>query len=152
MPQWYICCLISSFKKGGEIQTGLNCEYDGLSEVILSLSHSSVNVRFLKRVTTYLIAVTKIVKASASALQIYSMYFLHFLHVSHFPYCNLTVLFTFNCCSKYSGINVKLIYSFFTVTSTLDCIWQILVKCKFHMSPVSTVISLYIFAVQRRTL
>ena len=23
-----------------------------------------------------------------------------------------TVLFTFNCCSKYSGINVKLIYSF----------------------------------------
>ena len=44
-------------------------------------------------------------------------------------HCNLTVLFTFNCCSKYSGINVKLIYSFFTVTSTLDCIWQILVKC-----------------------
>ena len=33
-------CLLSSFKKGGEIQTGLNCEYDGLSEVMLSLSHS----------------------------------------------------------------------------------------------------------------
>ena len=41
MPQWYICCLISPSKKGGKIQTGLNCEYDGLSEVILSLSHSS---------------------------------------------------------------------------------------------------------------
>ena len=32
---------MSSFKKGGKIQTGLNCEYDGLSEVILTLSHSS---------------------------------------------------------------------------------------------------------------
>ena len=31
-------------------------------------------------------------------------------------HCNLTVLFTFNYCSKYSGINVKLIYSFFTVS------------------------------------
>ena len=41
LPQWYICCPISSFKKGGKIQTGLNCGYDGLSEVILSLSHSS---------------------------------------------------------------------------------------------------------------
>ena len=39
MPQWCICCLISSSKKGGKIQTGLNCEYDGLSEVVLSLSH-----------------------------------------------------------------------------------------------------------------
>ena len=35
-----IFCLLSSFKKGGKIQTGLNCEYDGLSEVMLSLSHS----------------------------------------------------------------------------------------------------------------
>ena len=35
-----IFCLLSSFKKGGGIQTGLNCEYDGLSEVMLSLSHS----------------------------------------------------------------------------------------------------------------
>ena len=38
--QWCICCLISSFKKGGKIQTGLNCEYDGLSKVMLTLSHS----------------------------------------------------------------------------------------------------------------
>jgi hypothetical protein len=30
-----------SFKKGGKIQTGLNCEYDVLSEACLSLSHSS---------------------------------------------------------------------------------------------------------------
>ena len=29
-----------SFKKGGKIQTGLNCENDGLSEVILTLSQS----------------------------------------------------------------------------------------------------------------
>ena len=29
-----------SFKKGGKIQTGLNCEYDGLSKVVLSLSRS----------------------------------------------------------------------------------------------------------------
>ena len=35
LPQWCICCLISLFKKGGKIQTGLNCEHDGLSEVIL---------------------------------------------------------------------------------------------------------------------
>ena len=41
MAQWCICCLISSSKEGGKIQTGLNCEYDGLSEVILTLSHSS---------------------------------------------------------------------------------------------------------------
>ena len=40
-------------------------------------------------------------------------------------HCNLTVRFTFNCCSKYSGIIVKLIYSFFTVTSTLNCIKQL---------------------------
>ena len=58
-------------------------------------------------------------------------------------HCNLTVLFTFNCCSKFSGINVKLIYSFLTVTSMEN-------TCKvytFYMCPVSTVISLYIFAV-----
>jgi hypothetical protein len=36
-----IFCLLTSFKKGGKIQTGLNCEYDGLSEVVLSLSHSN---------------------------------------------------------------------------------------------------------------
>ena len=41
-----IFCLLSSFKKGGEIQTGLNCEYDGLSEVILTLSHSSAYSMF----------------------------------------------------------------------------------------------------------
>ena len=35
-------------------------------------------------------------------------------------HCNPTVLFTFNCFSKYSGINVKLIYSFCTVTSTKE--------------------------------
>ena len=32
-----------SFKKGGKIQTGLNCEYDGLSETCLSLSHSRLD-------------------------------------------------------------------------------------------------------------
>ena len=41
---------------------------------------------------------------------------------------NLTVLFSSNCCSKYSGIIVKLIYSFFTVTFTLDWIRQ----CKLY--------------------
>ena len=41
LPQWCICCLVSSFKKGGKIQTGLNCEYDGLSKVVLTLSHPS---------------------------------------------------------------------------------------------------------------
>ena len=40
--QMCIFCLPSSFKKGGKIQTGVNCEYDGLSEACLSLSHSSV--------------------------------------------------------------------------------------------------------------
>ena len=35
-----IFCLLSSFKKEGKIQTGLNCEYDVLSETCLSLSHS----------------------------------------------------------------------------------------------------------------
>ena len=39
-------------------------------------------------------------------------------------HCNLTVQFTINCCSKYSWIIVKLIYSSFTVTSTLDYIRQ----------------------------
>ena len=32
--------LISSFKKGGKIQIGLNCEDDGLSKANLTLSHS----------------------------------------------------------------------------------------------------------------
>ena len=36
-----ICCQLSAVKKGGKIQTGLNCEYDGLSEVFLTLFHSS---------------------------------------------------------------------------------------------------------------
>ena len=41
LPQWCICCLISSFKKAGKIQTGLHCEYyDALSKVSLTLSHS----------------------------------------------------------------------------------------------------------------
>jgi hypothetical protein len=31
-----------SFKKGGKIQTGLNCEYDGLSEARLSLFYSNI--------------------------------------------------------------------------------------------------------------
>ena len=44
-------------------------------------------------------------------------------------HCNLTVHFTFNFCSKYSWIIVKPIYSFFTVTSTLDCIRQLNVNC-----------------------
>ena len=45
----YIFSLPSSFKKEGKIQTGLNCEYDGLSEACLSLSHSSLKnfVQFL---------------------------------------------------------------------------------------------------------
>ena len=38
-------------------------------------------------------------------------------------HCNLTVWFTFNCCSKYSWIIADL--QFFTVTSTLDCIRQL---------------------------
>ena len=37
-----IFSLLSSFKKGGKIQTGLNCEYDGLSEACLTLSHSNL--------------------------------------------------------------------------------------------------------------
>ena len=47
-----------------------------------------------------------------------------------------TVISLYYCCSKYSGINVKLIYSFFTVTSTLDCILGLLYMantCKVHM-------------------
>ena len=32
--------LLSTFRKGGKIQTGLNCEYGDLSEVVLSLSCS----------------------------------------------------------------------------------------------------------------
>ena len=61
--------------------------------------------------------------------------------------CNLTVQFTFDCCSKYSGINGKLIYIFY-------CNFYIGLymanTCKvytFYMCPGSTVISLYIFAV-----
>ena len=38
--QMCICCLVSTFKKGVKIQTWLNCEYVGLSEVVVSLSHS----------------------------------------------------------------------------------------------------------------
>ena len=48
--QMCIFCLLSSFKKGGKIQTGLNCEYDSLSEVILSLSHSR-NKKYVKEIT-----------------------------------------------------------------------------------------------------
>ena len=39
--QMYTFCLLSSYKKGGKIQTGLNCEYDSLAVVVLNLSHSS---------------------------------------------------------------------------------------------------------------
>ena len=39
--------LLSAVKKRGKIQTGLNCEYDGLSEVVLTLSHSSSYKAFL---------------------------------------------------------------------------------------------------------
>ena len=63
-------------------------------------------------------------------------------------HCNLTLLFTFNCCSKYSGINVKLIYSFFYCNFYIGL--YMANTCKvytFYMCPVSTVISLYIFAV-----
>ena len=60
-------------------------------------------------------------------------------------HCNPTVLFTFNCC--FSGINVTLIYCKI-YTSTLYCVWQILVQCTFFPCvPLSTVISLYRFAV-----
>ena len=38
--QMCIFCLLSFYKKGGKIQIGLNCEYNGLSEVMLSLSNS----------------------------------------------------------------------------------------------------------------
>ena len=43
-------------------------------------------------------------------------------------HCNLTVRFTFNCCSKYNGC--KLVYSFFTVTSILDCKKYMAIKSK----------------------
>ena len=36
----HLLYLLSSFKRGGKIQTWLNCEYDDLSEVVLSLPHS----------------------------------------------------------------------------------------------------------------
>ena len=39
-----ICCQLSAVKKRGKIQTGLNCEYDGLSEVVLNLTLSHSNV------------------------------------------------------------------------------------------------------------
>ena len=45
--QMCICCQLSAVKKRGKIQTGLNCEYDGLSEIILSLSHSKSLCTFL---------------------------------------------------------------------------------------------------------
>ena len=41
IKQMCIFCLLSFYKKRGKIQAGLNCEYDGLSEVMLNLSHSS---------------------------------------------------------------------------------------------------------------
>ena len=41
--QMCIFCVLSSFKKGGKIQTGLNCEYDGFSEACLSFSHSTIH-------------------------------------------------------------------------------------------------------------
>ena len=59
---------------------------------------------------------------------IFIVFFYSFQLCPYF-HCNLTVRFTFNPCSKYSRIIVKLIYSFFSVTSTLDCIWQLNVKC-----------------------
>ena len=42
--KWCICCLISSFKKGGKIQTGLNCGDDSLSKVWLWLAYSSTKI------------------------------------------------------------------------------------------------------------
>ena len=39
--QMYTFCLLSSYKKGGKIQTGLNWEYDSLAVVVLNLSHSN---------------------------------------------------------------------------------------------------------------
>ena len=62
LPQWCICCLIASFKKGGKIQTGLNCEYDGLSKVILTLSHSrnwSNNLYLHQQVGTVMMLFTR---------------------------------------------------------------------------------------------
>ena len=64
-------------------------------------------------------------------------------------HCNLTVLLTFNYCSKYTGINVKLIYSFFYCNFYIGL--RMANTCKvytFYICPVSTVISLYINAVQ----
>ena len=61
-------------------------------------------------------------------------------------YC--PVLFTFNCCSKYSGINVKLIYNVFTVTSTSDCTWQIFANVHFfHVSSFHCNFTVYICSV-----
>ena len=66
--QWCICCLISSFKKkGGKIQTGLNCEYDGLSKVILSLSHSST---WAQRTWPLLLPIKKVAKETVMGCDI----------------------------------------------------------------------------------
>ena len=64
-------------------------------------------------------------------------------------HCNLTEGFTFNCCSKHSWIIIKLICSFFTVTSTLDCIRQLSVNrpVRLHTVESGTQQKLYIFAV-----
>ena len=65
--QWSICCIISSFKKGGKIQTGLNCEYDGLSKVILSLSHSST---WAQRTWPLLLPIKKVAKETVMGCDI----------------------------------------------------------------------------------
>ena len=49
--QMSIFCLLSFYKKGGKIQTRLNCEH-GMSEVMLSLSHSKI---FLSNIYTLLL-------------------------------------------------------------------------------------------------
>ena len=67
LPQWCICCLISSFKKGGKIQTGLNCEFDGLSKVILSLSHSST---WAQRTWPLLLPIKKVAKETVMGCDI----------------------------------------------------------------------------------
>ena len=45
-------------------------------------------------------------------------------------HCNLTVRFTFNCCSKYSWIIVKLIYSYFYCNFYIGLYKAI--KCKLY--------------------
>ena len=61
-------------------------------------------------VCTWLYVVERVVVCSIHCKYIQCNFYTFYMCPTF--HCNLTVLFTFNCCSKYSGINVKLIYSF----------------------------------------